>query len=196
MSKENIKISKEELEVKKALYKQILDKEYYFFWSLKKRFEKEENQVPKKAFIDIVKTWLAIYEVEFEVKRFQIIFGNQDRDGWTYIYDWRTGEYFSRVSHLLDEEEMAKKNAKLKAERDKKIAKKLEEFGLDGKYIGTVFQNKDLPDVKIKWLGIALDRSKWPIKFYDMRDKKEKVMILDYFKSHYYYIIKENENVK
>ena len=68
MSKENIKICKEELEVKKALYKKILDDNYYFFWALKKRFEKEENQVPKKAFIDMVKTWLSIYEVEFEVK--------------------------------------------------------------------------------------------------------------------------------
>ena len=194
MSKENIKISKEELEVKKALYRKILDDNYYFFWALKKRFEKEENQVPKKAFIDMVKTWLSIYKVEFEVKRFQIVFGNQDRDGWTFVYDWRTGEHFSRVSTLLDEKERAEREAKRKAQEEKKIAKKLEEFGLDGKYIGTVFQNKELSDVKIKWLGIALDRRKWPIKFYDYRDKKEKVMIVDYFKSHYYYIIKENEN--
>lgn len=195
MSIENIKISKEELEAKKVIYKKILDDNYYFFWSLKKRFEKEENQVPKKAFIEMVKTWLSIYELEFEVKRFQIIFGNQDRDGWTYIYDWRTGEHFSRVTHLLNEEELAEKNAKLKSERDKKIAKKLKEFGLDGKYIGTVFQNKEIPEVKIKWLGIDLDRRKWPIRFYDFRDKTEKVMVLDYFKSHYY-IVKDKENEK
>lgn len=194
MSKENIKISKEELKVKKAIYKKILDDNYYFFWSLKKRFKKEENQVPKKAFIDMVKTWLSIYGVEFEVKRFQIVFGNQDRDGWTFVYDWRTGEHFSRVSTLLDEKEIAEREAKRKAQEEKKIAKKLEEFGLDGKYIGTIFQNKAIPEVKIKWLGIALHRRKWPIKFYDFRDKKEKVMILDYFKSHYYYIIKENKN--
>lgn len=193
MAKENIKISKEELEVKKAIYKKILDDNYYFFWSLKKRFEKEENQVPKKVFIDMVKTWLSIYGVEFKVKRFQIIFGNQDRDGWTFVYDWRTGEHFSRVSTLLDEKEISEREAKRKAQEEKKIAKKLKEFGLDAKYIGTVFQNKELDDVKIRWDGIELNRRKWPIKFYDFRDKEEKVMILDYFKSHYYYIIKENK---
>lgn len=143
MSKENIKISKEELEVKKALYRKILDDNYYFFWSLKKRFEKEENQVPKKAFIDMVKTWLSIYKVEFEVKRFQITFGNQDRDGWTFVYDWRTGEHFSRVSTLLDEKEIAEREAKRKAERDKKIAKKLKEFGLGmGLMIGTAVESQ------------------------------------------------------
>lgn len=194
MSKENIKISKAELDVKKALYRKILDDNYFFFWSLKNRFEKEENQVPKKAFIDMVKTWLSIYEVEFEVKRFQIIFGNQDRDGWTFVYDWRTGEHFSRVSTLLDEKEIAEREAKRKAQEEKKIAKKLEEFGLDAKYIGTVFQNKELDDVKIRWDGIALDRRKYPIKFYDFRDKRDKCMTLDYFKSHYYYKVKEKEN--
>lgn len=77
-----------------------------------------------------------------------------------------------------------------------KIVKKLKEFGLDGKYIGSIFQNRELPDIKIRWDGIVLNRRKYPIKFYDLRSKLDRFMLLDYFKANYYYVVEANRNEK
>lgn len=192
MTKSNVKLSEQEIQEKKMIYRNILRHHSEFFWAIRRRFYQEKSKVPKKFYIDTIKYWLQDEKVEWQVNRFKVIFGNIKNDGWCFVYEWHSGNMYSLESVLLEGEELDKKLAKEKDKEDKKKLQKMKEFGINPEHIGKVYTNISIPEVSIRFDGISLGRRKYPIAFYDFETKSDKVMTLDYFKSKYY--CKESEN--
>lgn len=158
-------------------------RQHSLFWScLKDKYKNYSNKSSIKPFTDIVRAWMFDCPFEYRIKGRTIEFGNYKRDGWCYYYDWRKGVFGSIVRQRLTEEEQAQEKEKLKY----KELEKCKKLGLDSSKIGTIYENKELKGVKIRWDGIEISSRKFPIIFYDFETNKQKIMKLDYFKSHYY----------
>lgn len=190
MAIDDCKLTLEEKEARKAIYYKYIDNDNSFWNNLSRKFEQHCERTCKKQvtkpFIDIVKCWLFNCPHEYKVKRDTIYFGDFDKDGWSYYYNWVKRQFGSITRQLLDDKEKEERIQKNKEEARKKQIKKCKEWGLDYNKIGTIYQNKELEDVKIRWEGIELKSRKFPIKFFDMKEEKHKIMTLRYFKSNYY----------
>lgn len=190
MATDDCKLTLEEKEVRKAIYCKYIAGDNSFWNNLSRKFKIHCSETGKKQvtqpFIDIVKAWLFNCPHQFKVKRDAIYFGNYEKDGWCYYYNWVKGQFGTIVRQLLDEEEMEERRKQNQEKNKKKELQKCKQWGLDPNLIGTIFQNNQIADLKIRWDGIHTSSRKFPIKFFDMREKSDKMMTLKYFKEHYY----------
>lgn len=181
----DVKITEEEQKLRKSKYKQFINEHWKFFDAIRKRFKAQENKLAIKQFIETIKWYLDVFDVDVVVKKFDVCFGDYEKDGWQYIYNWKEDCFCEMVRQLLDQDELKQKQEKLKQQKEKKDRQKCKQWGLNYEDIGCDFVNTKIEGLRIKWTGIYTKGRKYPIEFYDYREKKDKIMKLDYFKSRY-----------
>lgn len=185
MSIDDCKLTLEEREARKAIYYRYIDNDNSFWNNLIRKYKYSETKRVTKEWINIVKSWLFDCPHEYKVVRDAIHFGNYEKDGWCYYYNWVKGQFGVLVRQILDEEERIDRKLKRAKQKEKRDRKKCEQWGLNYEDIGCHFLHKTLEGVRIKWEGICDNSRKFPIEFYSYEEKKSKIMKLDYFKEMY-----------
>lgn len=193
MATEDCKLTIEEREVLKIRYYKYIDKDNSFWNNLIRKYRYCESKRVTNEWITIVKSWLFDCPYKYKVVRDSIHFGDYEKDGWCYYYNWVKGQFGVIVRQLLDDEETKQRKQQTAKQKEKKDRKKCQQWGLNYEDIGCNFKHKTLENVRIRWTGINDRGRKFPIEFYSYEEKKNKIMKLDYFKNMY---IKEIENGK
>lgn len=193
MAIEDCKLTVEEREVLKIKYYRYIDNDNSFWNNLIRKYKHSESKRVTNEWITIVKSWLFDCPYKYKVVRDSIHFGNYEKDGWIYYYNWVEGQFGTIIRQILDEEELNIKKQSQAKQKEKRDRKKCEQWGLNYEDIGCTFKNTYLKDVRIKWTGIQDRRKKFPIEFYDYQEDKYKLMTLDYFKARYKKEINEHE---
>lgn len=176
----NHNLSEDAIEIYKHKYYSYIDNDNTFWHCLHRKYEYNKQSI--KPFVEIIKSWMFDCPYEYKINGKCIEFGNYKRDKWIYYYNWTTCQFGQIYQTIMTDEE---RQAKVKSDlvKQKQFCIK---HGLDFSKVGTDYVNKELPDVKIKWEGITLDRRKYCISFYDYKAGRSKDMSLAYFKSNYY----------
>lgn len=192
MAIEDCKLTVEEREVLKIKYYRYIDKDNSFWNNLIRKYKYSESKRVTNEWITIVKSWLFDCPYKYKVVRDSIHFGDYEKDGWIYYYNWVEGSFGTIIRQILNEEESNIKKQLLAKQKKKRDRKKCEQWGLNYEDIGCTFKHT-LKDVRIKWTGIEDRRKKFPIEFYDYQEDKYKLMTLDCFKARYKKEINEHE---
>lgn len=185
MARDDCNLSVEEREVLKIKYYRYIDNDNSFWNNLIRKYRYSESKRVTNEWINIVKSWLFDCPYKYKVVRDAIHFGDYEKDGWCYYYNWVKGQFGTIVRQLLDDDEKAQRKEQRAKEKEKKDRKKCEQWGLNYEDIGCDFKHTTIEDLRIKWEGIEDRGRKFPIEFYDYREKKHKRMKLDYFKEMY-----------
>lgn len=193
MAIDDCKLTVEEREVLKIKYYRYIDNDNSFWNNLIRKYKHSESKRVTNEWITIVKSWLFDCPYKYKVVRDSIHFGDYEKDGWTYYYNWVEGQFGTIIRQILDEEELNIKKQLRAKQKEKRDLKKCEQWGLNYEDIGCTFKHTYLKDVRIKWTGIEDRRKKFPIEFYDYQENKYKLMTLDYFKTRYVKEIYEHE---
>lgn len=193
MAIDDCKLTVEEREVLKIKYYRYIDNDNSFWCNLKRKYEFSNTKRVTKEWINIVKSWVFDCPYECKVVRDSIHFGNYEKDGWIYYYDWVKGSFGTITRQILDEEGSNIRKQASASKKENRDLKKCQQWNLHYEDIGCTFKHIYLKDVRIKWTGIEDRCKEFPIEFYDYQENKYKLMTLDYFKARYVKEINEHE---